>query len=129
VTKPVKYFYKKAIHIPLYDGFFIIIFSNDLNRVCKLTDSNPENTGYLYGNFFTGFKYRGFQAFAVVYNFWRPTAKITLGVLVHEINHAANKLLGCRDIDADYNNDEAESYLKTWMGDEVQKFMKECKLW
>jgi hypothetical protein len=116
------------VKIPLYDGYFIIIFSDDLDRVCKLTGSVSGEVGYLYGNFFTGFKYRGYQAFAVVYNFWRPSAKITLGVLIHEINHAANKLLLNRGIDPNFDNDEAECYLKTWMGDEVSKFMKKCKL-
>jgi hypothetical protein len=122
------YFFKKALKVPMYDGYFIIIFSNDLDRVCRFTKADPEEVGYIFGNYMTKFKYRGCQAGAVVYNFWRPRTKVTLGVLVHEINHAANKLLLNRGVDADFLNDEGESYLKTWMGDEVEKFMIKCKI-
>src|ERR1017187_6328390 len=106
------YFYKKALKIPLYSGYFIIIFSNDFERVCRVTDSNPEEVNYIFGNYMTGFKYRGCQAGATVFNFWRPGATVTLGVLMHEINHAANKVLQAHGVDPDFINDEAECYLK-----------------
>jgi hypothetical protein len=122
------HYFKKAVKIPMYDGYFVIIFSDDLEKVCNITKADSQEVGYLFGNFITGFKHRGSQAFAIVFNFWRPKTKITLGVFMHEINHAANKLLLNRGVDPDFENDEAECYLKTWMGDEVEKFMKKCKL-
>lgn len=128
MKKLSSYYFQKAVRIPMYDGYFVIIFSNDLIKVCKFTEADPEEIGYIFGNYITGFKYRGVQAGAVVYNFWRPKTRVTLGVLIHEINHAANKVLHARGVDPDHLNDEAECYLKTWMGDEVEKFMIKCKI-
>jgi hypothetical protein len=33
-----------------------------------------------------------------------------------------------RDFDPDLVNDEAEAYIKSWMGDQIEIFKNKCKL-
>jgi hypothetical protein len=121
------YFFKKAIPIPMYGGYFIIIFSNDINKVCAAVDCDTAKVPGLYAHTFHNFLYNKYESFAVCFNFWCLNT-ITTGTIVHEVNHAGNRLLMSREVIPDYENDEAESYLKSWMADEVEKFMKKCNI-
>lgn len=127
IKKNITYFYKKAIKIPMYGGYFLIIFSNDGERIAKTVSCN-DLLVYIYAHSFNNFIYNGRESFAVAFNFWDPKSKISIGTITHEVTHAGNSVLQAREIVPDYDNDEAEAYLKGWMGDEVEKFMNECKL-
>jgi pyruvate kinase len=119
------YFFKKAVKIPIYSGYFIMIFSNDGEKIRKVVKCNP--LAYIYAYTFHNFIYNKYESFCVVFNFW-DTTKITLGTIMHEITHAGNRILKARDIGADQEDDEAEAYLKGFLGDCVENFMLECKI-
>ena len=97
-------------------------------KTCKLVHCDKSKVRYLYAHTFHNFLYKDWESFAVCFNFWGEGEAITIGTVVHEINHAANRLMLSRDFMPDWNNDEADCYLKGWMADEVAAFMKQCKL-
>lgn len=121
------FFYKRAVKVPIYSGNFLIIFSNDLDRVCSLVNCNKEEVGYLYAYTFHRFIHKGWESWAVCLNFWAPYP-ITMGTIMHEITHAAHRILHSREVVPDFINDEAEAYLVAFLADEVYKFMQKCKL-
>ena len=127
-TKPAKeevFFYKKVIKVPIFYGNFVIIFSNNETAIKKVTKftGNLEEFAYTFTNFLC----RGKESIAVVFNFWTPEP-VTIGTIIHEVNHAGNRLMQSRNANPDFENDEMESYIKAWMGEEIEKFMIECKL-
>ena len=111
----------------MYSGYFIILFSNDPIKTGKIVNCNPERITYVYASTFHNFLYNGYESFCVLFNFW-GSSPITIGTITHEVNHAANALLYAREVIPDWTNDEAESYLKAWMADEVQTFMQKTGL-
>jgi hypothetical protein len=121
------FFYKKVVKIPMYGGNFIIVFTNDTEKICKIVNTPPNGVQHLYAHTFHNFMYQGYESFAVCFNFW-DTMPVTLGTLMHEITHCGNRILLSREFEPDWINDEAEAYLKAWMGDEVYTFMKQCNL-
>ena len=109
----------------MFYGNFIIIFSNDEDKIKSTTNYHGrlEDFAYTIHNFL----YKGKESIAVVFNFW-TYEPVTIGTIVHEVNHAANRLLQSRGVLPDYENDEAECYIKGWMADQVQEFMKKCNI-
>ena len=125
--KPTTYFFKKAVKIPMYSGYFLMVFSNDEERIRKITKhKNP--LGYLYAFTFHNFTYKKYECFCVVFNFWNTDSPISIGTIMHEISHVGNRILAAREVIPDWNNDEAESYLKGFLGDCVENFMIKCKI-
>jgi hypothetical protein len=125
--KPTTYFFKKAIKIPMYSGYFLMVFSNDEEKVQKITKcKNP--LGYLYAFTFHNFTYNKYECFCMVLNFWNIESSISLGTIMHEINHVGNRIMLAREMMPNLENDEAESYLKGWIGDCVENFMIKCKI-
>jgi hypothetical protein len=121
------HFFKKVVRIPLYGGNFVIIFSNDTDMVERIVKCRMGAIEYLYAFTFHNFIHKGHEAFCVCFNFW-TTDPITTGTLVHEITHVGNRILQSRELEPDWSNDEAECYLKGWCADQVEKFMKDCKI-
>ena len=122
---PKVYYYEKAIKIPLYYGSFLIIFSNDGERVKRTTNIRGELNDFAFT--FYNFIHKGKETFCVCFNFW-TLEPVTMGTITHEVNHAANRVLYSRGVVADYENDEADSYLKGWMVEQVQRFMQDCNI-
>jgi hypothetical protein len=125
-TKPAKeevFFFKKIIKIPIFYGNFVIIFSNDEAAIRKVTKYNGSLEEFAYT--FTNFLCKGKESIAVVFNFWTEEP-VTLGTIMHEVNHAGNRLMSSRNAEPSFENDEAESYIKGFFADEIQKFMKQC---
>jgi hypothetical protein len=128
VKKPKVYFYKKVVKIPIYGGNFIILFSNDSQKVERFVNYKKEDIDNLYAFTFHNFLYSGYESFCVVFNFWNPNSRISMGTITHEVSHAANKLLLARGVEPDWDNDECEAYIKGWMSDMIEKFMIECNI-
>lgn len=126
-NKPDTYFFKKVVEIPIFYGNFIILFSNDSKKVAKFVKADPDRVSYLYAHSFSAFLCGGKESFAVCFNFWN-IMPITTGTIMHETNHAGNRLMLAREFEPDWVNDEAESYIKAWMADEIEKFMKQCEI-
>jgi hypothetical protein len=125
--KQTDFFFKKVVKIPIYFGNFIIVFSNNTEKVSRIADCYPGEIDHIYALTLHNFLYQGKESFCVVYNFW-DTQPITIGTIMHEVNHAGNRLFSSRGMTKDWDNDEAECYLKGWMADEVEIFMKQCGL-
>ena len=121
------FFFKRVVKIPIYFGNFIIIFSDDPIKVSKVVDCDPREILNIYAHTYHNFMYNNLESFCVVFNFW-DSMPITMGAIIHEVTHAGNRLLLSRELEPDWMNDEAEAYLKSWMADEVQKFMLACKI-
>jgi len=126
--KQTDFFYKKVVKIPIYGGNFIIIFSNNAEKVRKIVNCSLLINDPLYASTFHNFIYGGYESFCVTFNLWNDTSEITMGTIMHEVNHVGNRILLARYAQPDYDNDEAESYLKGWLGDQVHKFMIDCDL-
>ena len=122
---PQTYFFKKVIPVPIFYGNLVIIFSNDQEKIRKVVGfpGNLDDFAYTFHNFM----HKGKESIAIVLNFW-TIEPVTMGTVMHEVNHAGNILLRSRGVIADYDNDEAESYVKSWMAERVQIFMDECGL-
>ena len=120
-----EFFYKKVVKIPMFYGNFIIIFSNEEEKVKKITNyrGSMEEFAFTFHNFL----YKGQESIAVCFNFW-TSEPVTLGTIMHEVNHAGNRLLLSRNVEPDFENDEAESYVKGWLADQIQDFMKKCNI-
>jgi hypothetical protein len=125
--QPETFFYKKVVKIPIYNGNFIIIFSNDPNKISRVINTNPSSLGQIYAMTFHNFIYQKYESFCVCFNFW-DLNDITMGTIVHEVTHAGNRVLANREVIPDWENDEPECYLKGWMADEVYAFMQKCNL-
>ena len=121
------HFYRKIVKIPIYSGNFIIIFSNDSERVAKAVNVKNGDIGYLYAFTFHNFIHKGYESFCVCFNFW-TSDPITTGTLVHEVTHATHRILQAREVIPDFDNDEAECYLAGFLADQVEKFMRDCKI-
>jgi hypothetical protein len=121
------HFYKKVVKIPLYGGNFIIIFSNDSEKVAKIINLKPSEIEHLYAHTFHNFLYGGWESFCVCFNLW-DVMPVTTGTIMHEITHASHRILASREFEPEFDNDEAESYLSCFLCDEVVNFMKKSKL-
>lgn len=47
------------------------------------------------------------------------------GYVAHEILHTTNRILGLRGIIADFDNDEAQTYLDGWITDKYYEYLSE----
>jgi hypothetical protein len=121
------HFYRKVVKLPIYGGNFIIIFSNDIEKVSKLVNIPKRDVEHLYAYTFHNFLYGGYESWAVCFNLW-DVMPVTTGTIIHEITHAGNRILSSRNVLPDWDNDEAECYLKGWLADEVVNFMKKSNL-
>jgi len=103
-----------------------MVFSNDKEKIGNLIPCPKSDLDHIYAFTYCCFMYQGHESFSVVFNFWNPMARMSIGTITHEVNHAANRLLASRGAEPDFLNDEAESYLKGWMADQVESFMVSC---
>jgi hypothetical protein len=121
------FFYKKVVKVPIYYGNFVIIFSNDIERVSETVNCKKDDIGELYAFTFHRFIYGNLESWAVCFNFW-TRVPISMGVITHEITHVGNRILVAREVTPDWENDEAEAYLKGWLADQVHEFIVKCGL-
>jgi hypothetical protein len=127
MKKTGPYFFMKATSIPLYNGYFIVVFSNGPKQVAKVLRCKESEITYMYAHSFYNFCHKGYESFAVCFNLWGET-EVTTGTIIHEVVHASNRVLLSRGVEPDFENDEASAYLAGWMGDIVVNFMKKCNL-
>ena len=124
-TEQTEFFFKKVVKIPIYYGNFIIVFSNQEEKIKQVSNFCGIMDGFAFT--FSNFLYQGKESIAVCFNFW-TSEPVSLGTIIHEVNHAGNRLLLSRNVIPDFDNDECECYLKGWMADQVGDFMKKCNI-
>ena len=120
----------KEIEIPIYKGILAFCINGEKKEITdyfNLEDLLPED--FFAHSFYTqkDYKIKYTGIFLIVLNFKNRTP-ITYGVITHEINHIGNMILNHRDIDPDYNNDEAETYLKEWIANELYSFLNKINM-
>lgn len=126
--KTGRYFFKKSVKIPIYGGSFIMIFSNDVEKVGAVVGHDNIDYGQLYASTYCNAVNTNTDNYCVVLNFWNPNGDISIGTITHEVTHAANRLLYSRGMERDWMNDEPEAYLKGWMADQIHSFMVACDI-
>lgn len=120
----------KEIEIPIYKGVLAFCVGDEQKEITdyfNLEDLLPE---VIFGHsFYTrrDYKIKNTGVFLMVLNFENQTP-ITHGIITHEINHIGNMILNHRDVEPNFNNDEAETYLKEWIANELYSFLNKIKI-
>ena len=114
-----EYHYIKGKEIPIYKGKLYVVVSNDYEKVCTLVPNFEEiGKGELYGHTFL-MSYKGVESIFVVLNFDHEFERMTYGVIVHELRHAADLVAQRRGLNTTPQNTESNAYLMEWMANTV----------
>ena len=114
-----EYHYIKGKEIPIYKGKLYVVVSNDYEKVCTLVPNFEEiGKGELYGHTFL-MSYKGVESIFIVLNFDHKCDKMTYGVIVHELRHAADLVAQSRGLNTTPQNTESNAYLMEWMANTV----------
>lgn len=119
-----KYFHIKQHKIPLYNGYLIILLTNDLTKTYKQVPHFNSETLYAHAYFD---KYKSHKGHYIILNFHTNYGTITHGAIAHEAHHIANFIAENRGINADFDNDEPTAYLIDWITTQTYKFIKKQK--
>jgi len=115
-----KYFYKKEIKIPLYEGKFIIILSNDVDNLKKYIPKF-ERTEIYASTWLLDWRER--RGIAIILNFDNSLDKIRNGTITHEAIHFSHFVAEEAGFEPSFSNDEPIAYLAGWATDNIYKFM------
>ena len=123
----------KAIQVPLYNYYFKIIVSDDIEELKK-----DKDVGNVYKkddmhfaqtiDYSTLINKINQDCIFIVLNPKHPTSKLTHGIIAHECLHCVNMLMDSRGHKADRNNDEPDAYLLAWFVDETYKYLNKLKI-
>ena len=125
MKKKKKHFYVKQMSMPIYRGQFVIIFTNDAEKLHKKVSVFEGNEVYASANLDN---WEGIEGFIIALNFDNKNRAITHGCVAHESSHIAHMVLEQRGVIADFINDEPVTYLIEWITDQVYKFADEKKM-
>lgn len=117
-----KYLLNKAIEIPLYGGYLVIVLSNSRKKVKKFLPSFDRSEVYAHA---WADNYNGQQGYYVILNFDSEFSRLDPGAIAHEATHISSYLFDIRGMKPDFNNDEPQCYLIQWVVNEVFKFIHE----
>jgi hypothetical protein len=113
------HYYIKGKDVPIYKGKLYIVASNDYEKVEKLIPGFDKwSNGELYAHTFL-VNHKGVESIFIVLNFDHEYEKMTYGVIVHELRHAADLLAKQRDLNTGFENTENNAYLMEWMANTV----------
>ena len=115
-----KYFHKKEMTFPIYKGKFVIILTNDDEKILKYLPDHKGQDLYAHTYYTT---WKGEDALIVLLNPDNEFDYITAGVLAHEATHVATAVMALRGIKVDAETDEPMAYFVEWVVDELLKFM------
>ena len=117
------YYYEKAIEIPIYRGYLIVVFTNDIDTIKKAYPAFVGKNVYAHTIYIN---HKDSQGFCVIFNFKNKNRRIYHGVIAHESLHAANMIAEERGILLSTDNDEPMAYLTEFITDEIYKYMERC---
>lgn len=109
----------KEISIPIYFGKLVIIFTDELERLNPLYNTNIKEDDYD----------------AVVF-LDKPESNTVIvaikkkdwSVIAHETVHVVNAIFLSCNIQLDRNNDEPQAYLTGWVIQQIDDFLKEVEI-
>ncbi len=110
---------KVKIDIPIYFGYLVIIFSDDVKAVSdkfKLELTKEYVPAYVQ-------KMRDKENVSQYFMVFH-TKHIDHTIIAHEVTHCANWIFFDRGINFDYLNDEPYAYLVGWITEMVYKYAK-----
>lgn len=114
-----EYHYIKGKDIPIYKGKLYIVASNDYEKVEKLIPGFDKwSNGELYAHSFL-VNHKGEEGIFIILNFDHEYEKMTYGVIVHELRHAADLVAQRRGLNTTPQNTESNAYLMEWMANTV----------
>ena len=114
-----EYHYIKGREIPIYKGKLYVVVSNDYEKVEKLIPGFDKwSSGELYAHTFLT-SYKGEEGIFIILNFDHEYEKMTYGVIVHELRHAADLVAQRRGLNTTPQNTESNAYLMEWMANTV----------
>lgn len=106
----------KKLDIPIYHGYLVIVFTNNLNKANKKLNLDLEQQDR--GAFVQGKRdKKGISHYYAVFD----KHYLTNCIIAHEITHIANWLFMDRNIKIDLLNDEPYAYLVGWITREAYK--------
>jgi hypothetical protein len=115
---------KQAHSIPLYRGYFIILFTSEQNYdLSRNYDVIADNKICEFAQYHRVNHMRR-QGFLVSFNTDHPASYINHGTIAHEVFHAAHGVLLSRGLELTDASDEAYAYLIDWMTDKVYELIK-----
>lgn len=115
----IEYHYIKGREIPIYKGKLYVVVSNDYEKVEKLIPGFDKwSNGELYAHSFL-VTYKGEECIFIILNFDHEYEKMTYGVIVHELRHAADLVAQRRGLNTTPQNTESNAYLMEWMANTV----------
>ena len=114
-----EYHYIKGKEIPIYKGKLYVVVSNDYEKVEKLIPGFDKwSNGELYAHSFL-VNHKGEECIFIILNFDHEYEKMTYGVIVHELRHAADLVAQRRGLNTTPQNTESNAYLMEWMANTV----------
>ena len=114
-----EYHYIKGREIPIYKGKLYVVVSNDYEKVEKLIPGFDKwSNGELYAHSFL-VNHKGEEGIFIILNFDHEYEKMTYGVIVHELRHAADLVAQRRGLNTTPQNTESNAYLMEWMANTV----------
>lgn len=115
---------KTKIDIPIYFGYLIIIFTEDVNIVGKKFDLGLQDNK-VYPAFVQATRDKNsVSQYFIVFDI----KHICHTVVAHEVSHCANWIFHHRGITLDSVNDEPYAYLVGWITGEVYKYADKNKI-
>jgi hypothetical protein len=107
---------KKNIIVPIYGNKVIFLATDNVKNIPKYLDFSYDN---VYAHTIIAYE-KGEEIFIIL----NQKENLSVGVLAHEVIHAANFIFYSRGIKLDIENDEAYAYLVEYLMDKLSKFYK-----
>ena len=108
----------REVPIPIYFGTLVIIFTDELERLNSVYNTNIKEEDYD----------------AVVFSEVDNSSKLVVAikeknwsVIAHEAVHIVNSIFLSCNIQLDRNNDEPQAYLMGWVIQQIDDFLKEVE--
>lgn len=121
----------KKISVPLYRGQFMLIVSDEPNKVNNLINQprSYANKDSMYASaWLFGYGKKQRQTFAILLNFNNIDSNIHYGTIAHEVEHIKNMIFEERGAKTDPDDDETQAYLVEWITDKVYEWLKEMNM-
>lgn len=119
----MKHFYIQETEVPIYGGVFVVILTNDTEKLKKHFPDFPNDSIYAMSK--VG-EWKNRRGYIVVLNF-KNIDKITHGVIAHEAIHISNFIAKDVGFTPNFDNDESIAYLTQWVVNNIYSFMKKHK--
>ena len=116
------YLHSEAFQVPIYKIKFVVVLSNDTEKLSKLIpewDKNEDPYAHCMLD-----RHEEKAAVFVILNFHSEEDKITNGIICHEAIHAAGMILNRAEVISSFDNDEPLCYLAEWISNNIYAFIK-----